>query len=332
MGLKSATAVSLADIAASLDPNGKVATLIEIMNKKNAILDDIRFLEGNLPTGNKTNIRSGLPAVVWRKFNYGVPADKSRAVAVTDVCGMLEARAEIDQRLAELGGNAPAYRMSQDKAFIEAMGQELVSTMFYGNTDTAPEKFMGLAPRYADTTAENGENIFLGDGEGATNTSLWLVVHGDAVFGIYPKGTQAGLKMEDLGLGDLLDANGNKYRGYSSLYQWDVGLTVADWRFISRGANIDVSKLTKDANAGTDLLDLMTDMCEAIYAMDGGTPVFYANRTITSFLKKQIRNKGNMFLSYEDVTGPRGAMKQLTFQGIPIKRSDALLNTEAAIS
>ena len=41
---------TLADVARRLDPNGRIARMAEILNQYNEILDDIPWIEGNLPT------------------------------------------------------------------------------------------------------------------------------------------------------------------------------------------------------------------------------------------------------------------------------------------
>jgi hypothetical protein len=324
-----ASALTLSDWARRIDPEGKIAKIVEIMNLMNPILDDMLYVEGNLPTGHRTTIRSGLPSVTWRLLNYGVQPSKSRTVQVTDACGMLEAYSEVDKALADLNGNTPEFRLSEDKAFIEAMNQELASTIFYGNTSTDPEKFMGLAPRYNDTSAENGENIILGDGAGADNTSVWLVCWGDLTcHGIFPKGMPTGLQMHDLGEETLSDAAGGLYQGYRSHYKQDIGLVLRDWRYVVRIPNIDISNLTKDAATGSDLVDLMVQALEIVPNLSMGRPVFYANKTITSFLRRQMANKDNVHLSLDQVAGK----SVLSFDGVPVRKSEALLNTEAVVS
>jgi len=89
MTILGSSVVTLADWAAKNDPDGKPAKIVEILNETNEILEDMMFKEGNLPTGHKTVIRSGLPAVAWRMLNYGIQPSKSRSVGVTDTCGML---------------------------------------------------------------------------------------------------------------------------------------------------------------------------------------------------------------------------------------------------
>ena len=322
--------LTLSDLARRMDPNNKIARIIEILSETNEILADMIWKEGNLPTGHRTTVRSGLPSVTWRLLNYGVQPSKSRTVQITDACGMLEAYAEVDKALADLNGNTSEFRLSEDKAFIEAMNQELASTVIYGNTKTDPEKFMGLAPRFSSLSAENGGNIIDGGGTGSDNTSIWLVVWGDnTCHGIYPKGSTAGLNHTDKGQVTLEDAAHGKYEGYRSHYKWDTGMTLRDWRYVVRIANIDVSNLTKDASGSSaDLVDLMTQAIETIPNLGMGRSVFYCNKTIRSFLRRQIKNADNVNLSLEEIAGK----KVVAFDGIPVRRVDAILNTEAAVS
>lgn len=323
-------APTLADLANRLDPNNKVAQIIELLNQTNPILEDMPWVEGNLPTGHKTTIRSGLPTGTWRLLNYGVQPEKSKTVQVTDTCGMLESYAEVDKDLVKLNGNSAAYRLSEDRAFIEGMNQNMAETIFYGDTGAHPERFMGLSARYSDTSADSGENILKASEASTDLTSVWLVVWGDnTVHGIYPQGSTAGLSSTDLGEVTLFDENGGRYQGYRTHYKWDCGLTVRDWRYAVRIANIKVSDLVKDAQTGADLIDLMTQATEVIPHMAMGRACFYANRTITSFLRRQIVNKvAHSTLTMDTVGGKR----VLAFDDIPVRRTDGLVNNELKVA
>ncbi len=309
----------------------KIQTIIEILALTNIILEDMSWVEGNLPTGHKTTIRSGLPSVAWRLLNYGVQPSKSRTVQVTDTCGMLESYSEVDKSLADLANNRADLRLSEDAAFIEAMNQELATTLIYGNTAADPEKFMGLAPRYnAISGAENGENVIDAGGTGSDNTSIWLVVWGpNTCHGIFPKGSKAGLSFRDLGEVTLEDAAGGLYQGYRSHFKWDAGFTLRDWRYVVRIANIDKSNLTKDASGSSaDLIDLMVQALETVPGFGIGRPVFYANKTIMSYLRRQITNKSNVNLTMDEVAGK----KVVAFDGVPVRKVEAILDTEAQVT
>ena len=330
MAVLSTTNPTLADVAKRYDADGKIDTIVELLSETNEVLDDMTFLEGNLPTGHKTTVRSGLPSSTWRKLNYGVQPSKSTTVQITDTAGMLEAYAEVDKALADLNGNTASFRLSEDRAFLESMNQTMASTLFYGDTGTDPEKFMGLGPRYNSLSAESGDNIIVGGGSGSDNTSIWLVCWGpNTCHGIYPKGSQAGLNHQDLGEVTLEDAASGKYQGYRTHYKWDIGMSVRDWRYIVRIPNIDVSNLTKDASGSSAaLVDLMVQAVEKLPNVNLGRAVFYGNRTISSILRRQITNTSNVRLSMDEVAGKR----VMSFDGIPFRRNDAILNTEATIS
>jgi len=333
MATLAVTNPTLADVAKATDPDGKIATVVEILNETNDILSDMTFMEGNLPTGHRSSVRTGLPAPTWRKLYGGVQPAKSTIVQVTDTTGMLEAYAEIDKALADLNDNTSAFRMQEDKAFIEGMNQEFADTLFYGNEGTAPEEFTGFAPRYNDITGpENADNILVGGGSGADNTSIWLIAWGpNTVHGIYPKGSKGGLQMTDKGLVTIEDADGSggRMEAYRTHYRWDLGLTIRDWRYVVRICNVDVSALTKDkSGSSADLTDLMSQAIELLPAASMGRPVFYMNRNTRSFVKRQLANSTNVHLSMDEVGGKR----VLAFDGIPVKRCDALTNAEATIA
>src|SRR5581483_9868501 len=241
--------VTLLDIAKALDPNGRVADVAELLTQTNEILLDMPFMEGNLQTGHEGTVRTGLPVAIWRQMYQGVPPSKSARAKVTDAAGLLEARSEVDKAMAEMAADISKFRLTEAKAFVEAMNQQMAQTLIYGNTAVNPERFMGLAPRFsAISGAGNAQNIIDAGGTGSVNTSVWLVVWAeDTVVGIFPKGSKAGLFHEDLGLIDAFDANNNRYRAYADRWEWKVGLHVKDWRYIVRICNIDKTDLTTQA-------------------------------------------------------------------------------------
>ena len=114
-------------------------------------------VEGNLPTGHKTTIRTGLPQATWRLLNAGVPNAKSSTAQIVDTCGNLETYAVIDKDIADLNGNTAEFRLSEVKAFLEGMSQQVASTIIYGNQHTNPERFTGLAPRYSTVSTANSQ-------------------------------------------------------------------------------------------------------------------------------------------------------------------------------
>ena len=331
MAVLGTTVATLGDVAKRLDKDGKIDKIVELLSETNEVLDDMLFQEGNLPTGHRTTIRTGLPEVAWRLLNYGVPQSKSQTQQITDTCGMLEAYAEVDKALADLNNNTSAFRLSEDQAFLQAMNKAQASTLFYGDTAKHPERFLGLAPRFATldkTKAATAENVIDAGGTGADLTSIWLVAWGaNTVFGIYPKGSKAGFQHTDLGEVTLQMTlpNGQvgQYQGYRTHYKWDIGLVVRDWRYIVRIANIKLSSITDD-----NLIKFMIQASELLPDEKLGRPVWYMNRSARTRLRLAKTNKSNVQLTPETVEGK----KVLTFDGIPVKRCDGITSTESAIS
>lgn len=328
--------VTLLDIAKATDPNGRIAKVAELLTQTNEILLDMPFYEGNLPTGHKGFVRTGLPTAVWRSMYQGVPPSKSVRAQIEDACGMLETRSEVDIDTAKLNGNSAEFRMSEATAFVEAMNQTMAQTVIYGNQGTDPEQFNGFAIRYsAISGAANAVNVIDAGGSGSDNTSIWLVVWGkETVHGIYPKGSEAGLQHQDLGIIDAFDGNNQRFRAYADWWQWKCGVHVKDWRYVVRIANIDTSALVTDSGAA-DLVKLMVRAFARIPFPGMGTPVFYANRTVKEMLSIQALNKSQNALSITESLRQFGGvdvgMKELRFLGVPVRTVDRLLTTEARV-
>src|SRR5262245_41758431 len=144
-----ATALTYGDWAKRMDEGYHLAVIIELLSQTNEILEDMLVIEGNLPTGHKTTVRTGLPQATWRLLNQGVPNAKSTTAQITDTCGNLETYSVIDKDIADLNGNTAEFRLSEVRAFLEGMSQQVASTLIYGNQFIQTERFSGLAPRYS---------------------------------------------------------------------------------------------------------------------------------------------------------------------------------------
>jgi len=339
MATLSTSALTLADWAKRIDPEGRVPVVAELLSQSNEILEDCMFMEGNLPTGHRVVIRTGLPTVYWRAINQGIPTTKSTTAQVDESCGMLEAYSEVDKDLAELNGNTAQFRLSEDTAFLESMNQTQAQTLFYGNPGTDPKQFLGLATRYSSTSAGNGQNVISAGGSGSDNASIYLVVWGDnTVFCPFPKGSKAGLIHEDLGLNTVWDSAGARYQAYRTHYQWKNGLVVKDWRYVVRIANVDISDLigqtgTQAASASTNIVKLMARALYRIPNMAMGRPAFYMNRTVHSGLALAALDKSQYVLKINEGLSQFGTPSSyLSFLGVPLRRVDQLLNTEAVVS
>jgi hypothetical protein len=347
MATLGATALTYADWAKRVGDDYRIQTIIELLSQTNEILDDMLVVEGNLPTGHKTTVRTGLPQATWRLLNQGVPNAKSTTAQIVDTCGNLETYAVIDKDIADLNGNTADFRLSEVKAFLEGMSQQVASTIIYGNQSTNPERFTGLAPRYSTLTLANAQtaaNVLSGGGAASTNTSIWLAVWGsDTLHATFPKGKITGLQHRDMGEWPVLDSASNTFQAYRDHFKWEIGLVLRDWRYVARIANIDVTLLS-----GVSAANLINLLVRALYRLptapvsattvqtsdspevraNMGRTVLYCNRVVRTYLDLQAMNKTNVLLRIEEFDGK----PVTTFRGIPVRTCDAILNNEATVS
>jgi hypothetical protein len=345
MATLTSSALTLAEWAARLDPDGKSAAIVELLGQTNEMLTDMLWMECNDGTGHKTTIRTGLPGATWRLLNYGVQKSKSTTAQIKDTCGMLEAYSDIDKALADLNGNTAEFRLGEDQAFVESMNQGMQYTVLLGSQAANPERFTGLAPRFNSLSALNAQNIVNAGGNSSTNTSIWLIGWGqNTVHGLFPKGSKAGLQVRDLGEHALYDQNQNVYQGYRTHYKWDAGLTMRDWRYVVRIANINV---TSGSVTTSNLMNYLVSAVNKVPSISaagtspppgaaGGTVTkpgqvnfsFYCNRTVRTALDVQALSKTNNFLTLET----RDGKPYTAFRGIPIRICDQLPNTEGNVT
>ncbi|MGY4333202.1 hypothetical protein ACVWWG_007619 [Bradyrhizobium sp. LB7.2] len=319
-------------------------TVIEILNRQNPVLDDAIATECNMDAVHRHMIRTGLPSVAWGRLYQGTPQSKTTMQQVDDTTGFLEAMSGVDTRLLKLAPDPAKQRLVESAPYLEAMNQEMATGLFYHDTATTPEKFKGLAARFnayntnrPDPAKPNVANqVIHGGGAGSDNTSIWFVTWGDhATSLLYPKGTKAGVDIQDKGEQRVLDANGNPYYVKETKFEWHMGAFVKDWRYNARIANIDVS----DMIAGT--VDVWALMRKAYYRLqsrrrDGVSSriAIYMNRDVLEILDAQSSDRALLAanpnytgLSKETIEGK----EVKTYRGLPIREVDAILNTEALV-
>jgi len=342
------TFYNLIDLYKGQDAKGAVLPVIEMMMENNPMLEDAVAVECNNGTTHMHSVRTGLPQVAWGRLYRGIPQGKSQKAQVQDTTGFVEGLSTVDKRLLDLSGNEGAIRLSEATAYIEAMEQEACNKIIYGNSNSNPDQFMGLAPRFNDPTAPNGSQLVNGAGSGADNTSVWFIAWGEGrTHLLYPKNTKAGISREDKGEQRVVDDTG-AYYVKEELFQHHLGLAVADWRYVVRICNIDVSMLRADPStvggSGVSIYDLFRKAYWKLHsrrpqklqtsAPGGGMGrvAVYANKDVLEALDALSVNNGSAD-SFVRLTPMEIQGKEvLTYRGMPLRECDALINTEEAIS
>ena len=317
---------TLKDIARLQNPDGSAARIAELLQDSNPILQHMSWQEGNLDTGHQYTQRNVDRHGQYARFNEGVSISNTVEEQKRSDCARLVDYAEIDCDLAVLGAGVAVNRAAKAKGIMEGMGLTMSDTVFYGNSGVNPAEFTGLANLLNNTGARNFVD---GGGTGTDNTSIYAVDWGmDKAYGIFPKGTSAGLKHEDLGRDTKKDDNGDYYEVYRDRFTWHNGIAIENPNAAGRLANIDVSDLAGAGTAGytgPDLVNLLIDFDETFRA--GYNPVYYCSRAVLSSLRKIANFKGNAQMEYVDFVGK----KILSINGRMIVTCDSIVNAEARV-
>lgn len=313
--------------------------IVEALHNLTPFMQDANVMTANKGTKHVTGVRTGLPSVTWGALYQGIPQSKGSYTQVEDTTGFVEGLSSVDERLVKLyGDKANAMRRSEGVGFLEAIAQEVSSSVWYSDVNVNGKKFHGLGARY--NTLDN-PNVIDGGGIGSDNTSIWMVTHGDMHTSlITPEGVTAGVTQEDMGRQRVLDGDGNPYYVLEEKFEQHVGLTVRDWRATGRVANIDVS----DALAGTvDVYGLLRSLYYSLngrrqykYDKDGqpqqGRTVLYMNKAMLEVLDMLGTNNGasDSFIRLRPME--LQGQEVMSYRGMPIREDDSILVTEAAIA
>lgn len=319
-----------------------IADVAEVMRKATPIIDDIPYKEMNKGVKHVVHLRSDLPEVYYRKANQAIPASKTTIEEREFVAAHFESKCQMDEAVAAYGGTdrIGANRWNQAEGHIQANAHELADLIVYGSDEQAAHKCPGIMDILStlDPAEPVSHQIVDAGGEGSDNASILFISWGDKkVYGIFEKGTQAGLKRVDRSPGEtrvqitgpLVGGGTGQYWGYEENFMVDHGLCVEDYRALSRVANIDVSDL--DTLDAADLLKLMT---RALYRIP---PMYrqqkgkcYMNSTLVAFLDEQALAKvgaggGLTYMNYQ-------GEQVLSFRGWVIREMENMLNTEEQVT
>lgn len=337
---------TLLDVAKRTDPDGRIPSIAEILTEYHPLMKIIPWKEGNLTTGHQHTLRNSLPTPTYRLLNQGVTPAKSATGQIVDTCALLESRSHVDTEVANLNGNSALFRLSEARAFIQGMTNTFAGTLITGDVSVNPEQFNGLQSRYftLGSTYTTSSQVIDAGGTGSDNTSIWLIGLGeDGTFGVYPKGSQAGLEHMDRGVQTVEDPNnsGQYFEAFVDVFKWKGGLAIKDYRSVVRICNIDVSNLataTDSTDTSPNILKLMSEAIDLLPDDMAGNlrPVFLMTRGTLSMLRAKmfIDGAGTTRLTLGDLYGvsvPRH-MQFVEYQGIPCLRSDAITETEAQIT
>lgn len=335
------------DVSSRMDPQGDIPVIAEYLSQHNDYREDMPMKEANGFTFHEEVFRTSIPAGSWRQYNQGVPYGKSTTAKFRVGMAMLADWSQVDKSLARHSGNEAKFRESEDVAFLEGMSQTVAETFVYGNTSVNPAQFMGIAPFYntvSTANAQNAVNVIDGLGTGGSNTSMYIIGWGEeTIFGLYPRGSKAGLNFEDQGtVVPAFDSLGNRFPAYTSFFEEEIGLCPKDWRWGGQIANLDTTTAGLAGPSAPDLFALTRKLLmnfptagrtTGITKTDAphGDPsvriVMYMDRTLRYWFDIQAIRNRNVLLPPDQSAGRAWT----EYDGIPMKIIDQIINSETRV-
>lgn len=323
--------------------SGQHLTIAEVLAETNEVLTDAVWVESNQPTSHITSKRISLPSGTWRKINAGVAREASATQQIVETIGLCEAYSVVDKFLVDIAANPREFRSQEDLAFVEGLSQTLADALFRdaatvipGDMSANPERFNGFVIRYNALNAAG--NV---QGEGGTaaandTTSVWVIQWSPSmVHMIYPKGSKMGIEVRDLGEQTVqtgLMTTGSdisetsvitEFQAYRTHFKLACGLVVRDDRCVQRLANID--DLGDTAPLDEDNIIKMLNKLP----YQGKNAVIYCNGDTKTQLDILAKDSGNLAVASVDDAFGRPVT---VFRGVPVRRVDAITNTETGIA
>lgn len=271
------------------------ADVIEMCAEVNPMIKDAVYQQCNDGSTHDVVVVNGLAEAAFRDYYEGVKPSTGATTKVKLTTGMLESRGLADKKLVDKHKNPAKFRLVLNKTHIEAMNNTMQKEIIYG-TKTKGGKFNGLATCYNTISTDKkkvGYNVIDAKGTGDNLTSIYMVSWGDVGTSlIYPDAAEdnGGLKHIAKPADTVRNSDGTEYEAYRDIYEWDLGLCLANWKTGGRIANIDVSKFgTADA---PDLEQLMTELYyKTMGKRTGMNTVFYVPLEVIIEFERQIKAK-----------------------------------------
>lgn len=313
--------LTMVELAKNIAPNGQLHKVAEILRRVNYIWDDIPWFEANDVFSHVTAQEFSEPAGELRTLNDGVGTEDVQTVNIRDVLCMLETYCDSDIALVNAAPNPTAFRNGRARRFIRGISKTFISNLFYGNNSTNSKSFNGAAVRL---NALSDVNVIGGGGTGSDLTSVYVMQFGEGkAWCGFPRGSGLGVEHRDLGEVTAITAAGKKFQAYRDWFKVHGGLVVENIKCIGRYCNIETTGTTNtfDEDYLIELMNLMED--------DWAGAGIYVNQTVMTQMEIRVKDKTNVNYAYADGLAPGPV---LTFKGVPVRKCEAILNTEDAVT
>lgn len=328
------------------DPSGKhVKNIINLLSQMTPVYKDGKYTVASHGDYHKNTYTVGRSTPGRSAANQGYDQAVSTYAADRDTIGNISSLVTTDKRTVGPYQSLAQIRAQRVKDAIEEIAKQFETDFFYGDISDDPLEFNGLATRYnALPNSSSALSNLVVDAGGVSGdlTSIYLVTWGDSQCNLIHRPDQpAGVMREDKGDQRVLDSNSKPYYAAEEVLNLSCGLTLGDYTFSGRVANIDVGfAQAGDVDIYKYLQELVFERTKGHYNDDlndanpqaTGRQVLYMNRKIFSALVTLGRNAGTsdqyVRLTPKEIQG----RTYESYMNIPIKVTDGIVNTESAVS
>lgn len=301
--------------------------IIEALSQTNEMMLDAVMGEASDGTVNRTTLRATLPTGTRRIYGQPIAAEASQTRQIEDGIEMLEAYSDVDADMADHAPNKKALIDSEDRAFVEGLGETQAEDLMYAHRYDGLEYIDGIYARFP-STADNS-SVFRVETSGSNLTSIILMKWAeDKAKLIYPRGISGlGVAAEWRGKQDvtILKADGSlgTLPMYRTFYKSHFGITVRHPKAIKRICNINPVSSTAE-----NILKALTAAKNKL-PKGNGTVVAYMNSDVLTILEQYTMISRSLYTATKD--DPWG--RPTTHYGeIRFRQLDTILSTEALVS
>lgn len=342
MALKAHTSLTYRSMSDGLTADKKFdKEIVDLMVNENPILDDIALVEANDGSSEKVTIRTGVSSATWTAFYEGVQASHGSKKQVRNTSGRVRTKIEVDADLFDSQPDKNAVLMDEVSDHASSMMDAMADCLFYGKIENEPRKFNGLINFY-DTVGGSASTddrvashyVFSGKSASKASTamlrSIWLLGWGGkSIRCFYPQGSKAGMDRGTFKKVDTEDGitDGATLEVYRQYLTWNLGLSVRDFRYGGRIANIQADEMFGTSGL-PDYLSILRRLVTRVNG-NGVSQAWYMDKLTLEAVQEWLAAKTQSnALTYQQV---QQRLTPVLF-GIPVRTCDALNTNETEVT
>lgn len=301
--------------------------IIESLSETNEMLLDAVIGEASDGTVNRTVQRATKPTGTRRIYGQPVAAEASQTRQIEDGIEMIEAYSDVDADMADHSPNKKALIDSEDRAFIEGLGETQADDLLYAYRYNGLEYIDGIYARLP--TTKDNSSVFGVETTGSNLTSIILVKWAeDKAKLIYPRGVSGlGVSAEWRGKQDVTILKADSTLGtlpmYRTFYKTHFGITVRHPHAVKRICNIN------PASSSAETILAKLNAAKNKLPKGNGTVVAYMNSDVKTILENYTMISKSLYTGTKDDPWGRPTTH---FGEIRFRQLDALLSTESLVS